>query len=148
MAAWCFSMLSLKVCSASQAIQLQPDSVKALYRLAQAQHSLKLYKQCIQSCSAALKIRPAAAQLHCLLQRATDALRLEFLTTRHPDVEQALGQAASTAAQQVTKLRIRQHGRCFNKLKFRLMVSHLQSVQLHLFPAPHCCALLRTSRCT
>lgn len=136
-------------------MQLKPDNVKALYRLAQAQHSLKQYKQCIQSCSTALLFRPAAAQLHCLLQQATDALRLDFLATRHPDIEQALRQAAETAAQQVTELCLylpnactavgAAPAECFNRLKLDWQASSTaQSVQMLVL---HICVSFCCTNC-
>ena len=91
-----------------QALQLQPENIRGLYRLAQAQFCLQLFADCVHSCSAALLFRPAAAQLQSLLQRAQHALRSDFLVARHREISEAQNQAESKAAQQVRAFSISQ----------------------------------------
>lgn len=81
-----------------QAVQLQPNSVRALYRLASAQYHLQRVRQCVDTCTSALVIRPGARQLHQLRHQAEDMLRATFLSTRHCEVSCATNQATLAAA--------------------------------------------------
>ncbi|DBA79528.1 TPA: HSP70/90 co-chaperone, variant 2 [Trebouxia sp. C0004] len=98
------SCWSEALCDAQQAALLQPESVKALYRLASAQYHLQHIQQCVHTCITALRIKPNAKQLLQLLRQAEENLRAGFLSERHHEVSSAAQQALSAAAQQV------QHG--------------------------------------
>ncbi len=84
-----------------QAVKLQPDNVRALYRLASAQYSLQQLHQCVQTCTTALHVKLNAKQLQLLLCQAEESLRIGFLTNRHPEVICAVSMTAFTATQQV-----------------------------------------------
>ena len=84
-----------------QAVQLQPDNLKALYRLGSAQYHLQHFQQCVETCKAALLIKPNARQLQTVLHQAEDILRLGFLTNRFPEVTKAISKMTVVAAQSV-----------------------------------------------
>ncbi len=84
-----------------QAVLLQPESVKALYRLASAQYHLQHMQLCVHTCTNALRIKPHAKQLLQLLRQAEENLRAGFLSERHREVSSAAQQAFSAAAEQV-----------------------------------------------
>jgi len=85
-----------------QAVLLQPESAKALYRLASAQYHLQHMQQCVHTCTVALRIKPNAKQLLQLLHQAEENLRAVFLSERHHEVSSAAQQAYSAAAEQVS----------------------------------------------
>ena len=84
-----------------QALYLQPDNITAHYRLAQACFHVRQYKQCLNACQAALKIKPGARQPRQLHQLAADLIRSDFLTHRNPEVEQAIAATSQAALQEV-----------------------------------------------
>ena len=93
-----------------QAIQIQTDSLKVHYRLAQAYFNVGQYQQCHATCQAALEIKPGAKQLRQLCQLAADIIRTSFMAYRNHELDQAVATFDQAAFQQVSK----QHGlSCF-----------------------------------
>ena len=84
-----------------QALYLQPDNITAHYRLAQACFHVGQYKQSLDACQAALKIKPGARQPRQLHQLAADVIRSDFVTHRKPEVDQAIAATSQAALQQV-----------------------------------------------
>lgn len=85
-----------------QAMQMQPDSLKVRYRLAQAYLNVGQYQQCYATCQAALEIKPGARQLRQVCQLAADMIRANFMVYRNYELDRAVATVNQTALQQVS----------------------------------------------
>ena len=85
-----------------QAAQMCPQHVKAQYREAQACMHLQQYQQCLDTCKAALKLKPSSKQLQQLAHLAEKTMRVKFMVDREPEVDEALIAACQAALQQVS----------------------------------------------